>query len=212
MEGRMHIVGLAISSCALAGLLVAQPSLRITSPPDGTTFHPGESLTVTVEASPTEAPFVAILVTGPDPLPYGRQDSEARPYRFTLQIPEHAPPKRYSLTAMGSLAAPARLVFSNSIDVVIERADSPVSITVYPVIADFTMDQKRYLQVMGLYADDTTADLTQSSRIEYVSSAPWVATVQAQGIVTPVAPGTGNITVTYGDLKLDVPVRVREIR
>jgi uncharacterized protein YjdB len=110
---------------------------------------------------------------------------------------------------MGTLAAPPRLIYSNSIDVVIERADSPVSITVYPVVADFTMDQKRYLQVTGLYADKTTADLTQSTRIEYASSDPDVAAVDSQGIVSPVAPGSAKITVTYGDLKQDVPVRVR---
>ena len=71
------------------------------------------------------------------------------------------------------------------------------------------MDQKRYFRVTGLYADRTTADLTQSSRIEYVSSAPSVATVDTQGIVTPVAPGIGKITVIYRGLKHDVPLRVR---
>jgi uncharacterized protein YjdB len=70
------------------------------------------------------------------------------------------------------------------------------------------MGQKRYLQVTGTYADKTTADLTKSSRISYVSSAPGVAKVDAQGIVTPVAPGTAKITITYGDLKLEVPVKV----
>jgi len=36
--------------------------------------------------------------------------------------------------------------------------------------------------------------------------------VASQGIVTPVGPGLGEITVTYGDLKHDVPVRVRDSR
>jgi len=101
------------------------------------------------------------------------------------------------------------LVSSDPIEIFVERADSPVSISVYPIVADFTMDQKRYLQVTGLYADRTTEDLTEFSRIEYVSRAPDVAIVQAQGIVTPVAPGTAKITMTYGNLKHEVPVRVR---
>jgi hypothetical protein len=77
---------------------------------------------------------------------------------------------------------------------------------------DFTMDQKRYLQVTGTYADKTTADLTKSSRISYASSAPDVVTVQAQGIVSPVAPGLAKTTITYGDLKLEVPVKVSASR
>jgi Bacterial Ig-like domain (group 2) len=205
----MQIVRVLISSCALAGLLAAQPSLRITSPADEATFHPGESLTVTVEASPPDA-FSVILVTGPDPIGYGQLVPGGPPYRFTLQIPEDIPPKKYYLSALGSMKGHAELVNSEPINILIERADSPVSMSVSPIGLDFTMDQKGYLQVMGLFGDGTTADLTQSSRIEYVSSAPWAATVQAQGIVTPVAPGTGKVTVIYGDLKHEVPLRVRE--
>jgi hypothetical protein len=99
-EGRMQIVRLVISSYALARLLAAQPSLRITSPAEGTTVHPSKSLTVTVEVSPPEATFVAVLVVAPDPLGFGKPDPYARPYRFTIQMSEHAPPKKYSLAAM----------------------------------------------------------------------------------------------------------------
>jgi hypothetical protein len=97
-----------------------------------------------------------------------------------------------------------------SISIVVERSDSPVSLTVYPVIADFTMDQERYFSVTGVYADQTEADLSQSSRIKYVSSNPQIATVQEQGIVSPVQPGKANITITYDRLRIEVPVLVRD--
>lgn len=203
-------VRLAAQLCALTGLLLAQPSLRITSPTDGTTVHPGELLTVTVEVSPPVGTFQLVSVMGFDPIGSSKEALNAPPYRFTVPIPDRIRPDKYALTAMGS-TSPGHLVNSDPINILVERADSPASISVYPTVADFAMDQKRYLQVTGIYADKTTADLTQSSRIKYVSSAPGIATVQAQGIVTPVAPGSTKITITYGDLKIEVPVRVRGI-
>lgn len=203
------MIRLAIVCCALAGILQAQPSLRITSPADGSTVHPGESLTVLVEASPGEA-FQVVLIFAPGPLglPFSKTGLVAPPFRFTIQVPGGITPGMYPLTA-GGVTLSKEFVYSTPITILVERADSPASITVYPPVADFTMTEKRFLQVTGLYADRTTADLTQSTRISFVSSAPGVATVQAQGIVTPVAPGTGTITITYGNLKLEVPVRVR---
>ena len=41
--------------CSLAGCGSAQPKLTITSPKGGTVFHPGETLTVNVDASPANA-------------------------------------------------------------------------------------------------------------------------------------------------------------
>jgi len=184
----MQVVRLAISFCVLAGLLVAQPSLRITSPPGA---------------------FEVVAIGAPHPLAKDKQVIMTPPYNFTIEVPSGIRPDKYPVTAVG-ITFSKEFVYSHSVEILVERADSPVSITVYPVVADFTMEQRRYIQVTGLYADKTTADLTQSSRIKYVSSAPGVATVSPQGIVTPVAPGSGKITVTYGDLKVDVPVRVRE--
>jgi hypothetical protein len=208
MNALTLVAKLFVAVCTLAGFLLAQPSLRITSPVDGTIVHPGESLTVTVDVFPPEGAFQAVLVAGFEPIGLGKQALKAPPYRFTVQIPDRIKPGRYPITALGSTGS-AQLLNSDPVVILVERADSPISISVYPPMAlDFTMGQKRYLQVTGTYADKTTADLTKSSRISYVSSAPGVAKVDAQGIVTPVAPGTAKITITYGDLKLEVPVKV----
>ena len=205
-----------IASCAVTGILLAQPSLRITSPADGATVHPGESLTVMDDASPPEGTFQMVLVVGFTPIGNSKEALGAPPYRFTMQIPNGIRPGRYTLTATGSMLpghpVASDPVMSDPITIFVERADSPISLRVYPPTLDFTMDQKRYMQVTGLYADKTTADLSHSKRINYVSSAPDVATVQAQGIVSPVARGTGKITITYGDVKVEVPLKVRESR
>jgi hypothetical protein len=204
------LVRASISSCLLTGFLVAQPSLKITSPGAGTTAHPGESLTVTVEVLPPEGAFRLVTVIGLDPIGFAKEKLDAPPYRFTVHIPTTIAPDTYLLTAAGFSLSTGQLVNSDPINILVERTDSPVSISVYPTVADFTMHQKRYLQVTALYADKTTADLTQSSRIRYLSGAPDIATVNAQGIVTPTSPGSTKIRITYGDLKLDVPVRVRQ--
>jgi hypothetical protein len=61
--------------------------------------------------------------------------------RRRRQIPSGTRPNRYAITAVGVTFA-KEFVFSRSVEIMIERSDSPVSITVYPAAADFTMDQK----------------------------------------------------------------------
>ncbi len=204
----MKLIGALIASCALTGLLAAQPSLWITSPADGIAVRPGETLIVTVEVSPPEA-FGLVFVAGFDPIGFSEEELNKPPYRFTLQIPRGIRPDRYSITAAGFTSPNRELLSSHPITILVERVDSPVSLTVYPVIADFTMDQKRYFSVTGHYADKTEVDLSQSSRIKYVSSNPQIATVQEQGIVSPVQPGRATISITYDGLTVVVPVRVR---
>jgi hypothetical protein len=63
----MKLIGALISSWILTGLLTAQPSLRITSPANGTTVHPGDTLTVTVDVSPPTV-FQYVVVVGFDPI------------------------------------------------------------------------------------------------------------------------------------------------
>jgi len=124
------IFGLAVELCAVAGMLVAQPSLRITSPPDGTTVHPGESLTVTVEASPPGA-FRVVFVAGFEPIGFGKEETDKPPDKFTLQIPSSIRPDKYTVTAGGSVE-PNHIISANPIHILVERIDYPVSMIVYP--------------------------------------------------------------------------------
>jgi Bacterial Ig domain len=190
-----------------AGSLCAQPSLRITSPADGTTVHPGDAVNVTVEVSGASLGGL-VMVLGD--LGSSQEVRDAPPYRFTVQVKKDKGPAEYFLTTVGA-TSPGHLVNSNIVSVFVKRPDLPTSITVYPVAAlDFMLGQKRYINVTGNYADGTTADLTQSSQTTYISDNPRVATVQAQGIVPPFAPGNARVIVTYRNLlKAEVPLRVR---
>jgi Big-like domain-containing protein len=104
----------------LSASLLAQPSLRITSPADGTVFHPGESIKVNVEASGT---FKMVMVIGYDPLG-GTFPLSAPPYEFTIQIPDryHIAPGRYLLTADGFIE-PGKSVASKTVVIKVEPAD-----------------------------------------------------------------------------------------
>ncbi len=74
--------------CFPLGLLLGQqPTLRITAPASQAVVHPGDTITVTVEAS--GAAFEAVIVIPPDPIPVeGIEMRTAPPYKFTVHIPE----------------------------------------------------------------------------------------------------------------------------
>jgi|HubBroStandDraft_5_1064220.scaffolds.fasta_scaffold216145_1 hypothetical protein len=68
--------------------LLAQTSLRITSPAEGTVFHPGESLKVNVEAS---GKFQQVIIVGWGPIGFSTPLSSP-PYEFTIKIPDGISP------------------------------------------------------------------------------------------------------------------------
>ncbi len=194
--------------CSLGGLLVGQPSLRITSPRDGAVVNPGQSLTVTVEASPTAA-FKEVVIIGGDPIGFS-QPLSAPPYRFTILIPKNITARQYLLTADG-YTVPGKGV-SASIRINVERADSPVSLDVYPSSMHLSPGHKGFLSVSGKFSDGENVDLSKASRIVYTSDTPSVAAVQADGTVTAVASGVAKVEITYGKVKARVPVTVEGVR
>lgn len=177
-------------------------TLQITSPTDGSTVSPGQSLTVNVSAS---GAFQQVLVVGWSPIGFS-DPLAAPPYQFTVQIPTNIQPGHYQLTADGVTTTGIE-TSSDPINIDIERPDAPISLSVQPSRLKLSLGDAGYLRVIGTFSDGTTADLTLSTLTSYRST-PSVATVTSQGIVSPVAQGGGGVTVTYGNLSVGASVTV----
>jgi hypothetical protein len=86
------------------------------------------------------------------------------------------------------------------------RATDGVGLTVYPAAVRLSADAPRQqLVVMGA-REGSAADLTRAA--SFTSANPGIVSVDAAGVVRPVAPGAGTIVVVVGDLQARVPVEV----
>ncbi len=193
---------LLLSSTAV--LLAAEPTLRITSPADGTTVQPGETVTLKVEASGV---LMGVIVGAEDPIE-NSQFLTAPPYEFTIRIATRIRSRIYQFTAVG-VVKPGQVVYSKSISLNVERTERPVSIRVEPSQLSLSVGEQGHLRVIGTYPDGSTTDITESKLTEYTSRSPSVATVISDGRVTAVGPGSTQIVIN-GDL--EVPVTVRQAR
>jgi len=101
------------------------------------------------------------------------------------------------LTVEGRPQAGKELVFA-TVDIDVERLDFPVSMSATDSgIGLDSPGEQIHLEVLADYSDGTTHRATSSSRISFSSANTEVATVDASGMVTAVAPGIGLITVKY---------------
>jgi hypothetical protein len=193
-----------------SGCVLAQPTLRITSPPEGTLLHPGQSFVVTVEASPPEA-FHGILILGGGGLVSRPLDRP--PYRFDVEVPKHITPRRYPLRAFGATKpGTGEGKDSESVMVIVERSEPPVRLFVPQSGADLDLQpgEERTLHVEGEYDDDTSDVLAESMYLTVVSGNPEIAKVTRGTTVAAVAPGSTRITIFYRGFKAEVPVVVRK--
>jgi hypothetical protein len=190
--------------CVGASSLSAQ-TVQITSPANGTLFNPGQTIPVTVSADPSAFQSVAVAAKWPIGL---SQVLTAPPYQFQMQIPSVIDPGAYSLTAVA--VTPAGVAIgSMPITVVIERPDTPqqlnpdLSTLSFDYIGDYVA-----LVVYGTFSDGSSVDLTRSTLTTWASDNTSVATVDTQGVVTAVAGGSANITITNAGVSVQIPVTV----
>jgi hypothetical protein len=188
---------------AASGALLAQ-TLEITSPADGAVAYSGKPLKVTVTAAGAFQ-LVALLVEHPLS---SEQLLTAPPYQFTIEVPGTLASRSYGLSATG-ITASGKTVDIGPISVDVERPDLPYQLTTQlsALYMDYAGDSGNLI-VYGKFADESTVDLTYSSRLTYASDTPAVATVDKKGLVTAIAPGKGNIAITYAGMSIRVPVNV----
>jgi len=83
-------VAFAFATLLCAGAALAQATLQITSPADGTLVSPGQTITVTVSASPGGV-FTGVGVGGEGPIALS-QLLTVPPYQFAVKIPSTTTP------------------------------------------------------------------------------------------------------------------------
>jgi hypothetical protein len=199
MTIRTAVLRTILSTSVSMGLLSAAPGLSITSPADGSAVTPGQSLAVTVSATGS---FTEVVVVGEGPIGFSKAQTGPT-FQFTLPIPARLSPGRYSVTALG--ASGGGMVNSPPITISVERADAPVQFDVTPSSLNLPVGEHMPLRVVGTYADGTKLDTTHSASTTYSSDSPGVVTVDGQGSVTAVGPGSGHILVNSS---LSIPVVV----
>ena len=188
--------------------LPAQPTVKITSPKDGAVVSSGRPLVVTVDAAP--AAFQGVVILGDGPI--GSDVLKSPPYRFEIPIPPQTASRRYTFVAVGILQ-PGGSADSDPVTVDIERPDDPARLM--SALSTIGFDYVGHyvpLIVTGVFSDGSHVDLTRSTRTTYVSDTPAVATVDANGVVTGVRPGSARITIRSGGRTLVVPVTVANRR
>lgn len=194
---------------AFGGILAAQ-SLKIIEPKEGTEVHPGQTLTVVVEASPPRA-FQEVIIVGQGRVGFSKI-LFAPPYRFSLPIPLNVPPRRYTITADGTIK-PGEGAHSEPVEILVERSDSPLSLTVQPSTLSFrSVGDEVPLDVIGQFIDFELAHLNESRYVLYTSDDPSVATVTKDGHVKSIGQGAAKITVSYRDKSAVIAATVGKLQ
>jgi Dockerin type I domain len=210
---RLHLR--QIARWALAGAMSllsitamsATPAFVITSPVDGAIVLAAKSITITVTISSGDYPY-GMAIIGHDPLgTTGLQSVSGTTVTFSLTIPANTPPGSYAVTAVALSSAKA-LVSSVPVNVIVERADSPTALSVYPPAADLgAIGSTLPLTILGTFPGGLKVDVTQSNLLTASSENTRVAVVQ-HSTVTAVGAGQTNIDVQYGSITAKLPITV----
>ncbi|HME07696.1 MAG TPA: hypothetical protein VKG25_11615 [Bryobacteraceae bacterium] len=149
---------------SLPHYLNAQAALQITSPSTGTVVNPGQEVQVIVSAS---QPFASVLLVGQSPLGLS-QPLAGPPYSSSVTVPSQTDPGLHTLTALGS-ASSGSLVPSAPVVLDVERPDPPVSVNLPIPAVELQVGGGFGIQVVGTYADGSTAYLSKSTLTTYSS-------------------------------------------
>jgi hypothetical protein len=198
-----------LSLLGASAFLLPGQTLQITSPANGAVFSPGQTIPVTISAAPSA--FRTVAVAGDLPIRPSRPLT-APPYEFRMPTPADIPPGPYELRAICQPWA-GNTVHAAPVTVAIERPDSPRQLKpdLNTLFFDYIGDGVNMV-VYGVFADGSTVDLTRSTLTTWASDNPSVATVDVQGTVTAVGPGSAKIIVANRNATAVVTVTVPRAR
>jgi hypothetical protein len=192
----------------LASICSAQQSsaqLQITSPKNGTIVAPGQPLSITVVAVNNESVVTVFVLSRLG----GTPTASSLPAQLSMSIPETVALRKYDLTATGATNG-EQVLYSNPVTIDVERPDLPVRLTTLQGRIVFSgITGPSPLTVYAKFPDGANLDVTESSKLAFASSNPAIATVDANGMVKPVAQGSTTIIATYkGDQSVSVSIPV----
>ncbi len=190
-----------------APLLAAPPTVKISLPKEGAVVNSGQTLAVTVDATPLV--FQKVLIEGEDPI--ASKALTGPPYEFKISIPLNVVPGTRMFNAVGVIR-PGITVDSDPVTIDIERPDSPRRLwTDLRSIHFDDVGDDLALVVFGIFEDGSEIDLIHSTRTTFASDNTAVAKVARNSVITSVGPGSAKITITNGEAALTIPVVV-EVR
>ena len=181
------------------------PMLQITSPTEGAVVSPGTTLSVTV-TSPANATFTQVAVIGGH---VGLSSiATSVPAQVSLAIPLNTPSGQIMLTAEG-ITTSGQSVDSATVFVDVEMPNAPNSLSTPLDGLFFSGPGDQFQPIILANFNGTTLEVTHSSHLSFVSSNRNIATVDANGLVTAVAPGSGYITARYTLGSVSIPLAIR---
>jgi hypothetical protein len=180
--------------------------IEITEPDPGTVVAPGEPIEVTVEGVDDFVPVRVLVVSDHD-----AEMTEETPFTVTLDVPEEALGE-ITLTAW-AFDADENLAESDPVVIIAETEAMLVELSVLPeVLYLFDFAPTEQLTVIGTYDDDTERNLTSPEfGTEYESDDTTIATVDEQGVVTSVLPGTTMIRAMNAGIIGEAIVNVQSV-
>jgi hypothetical protein len=185
------------------------PGFQITSPVEDAVVSPGQPLSITVVGvnNPSILEFSVISPLG------NTQLATSLPAQLTMDVPPITAFRKYDLTAFGA-TKDGKVLYSNSVTVDVQRPDLPTRLRAEPDSLFFEGPTGAIpLQVAADFPDVKYIDVTESTNLNFATSNPAIATVNANGMVKPLAEGTAAIMASYtiGDrsVSVSIPVKVR---
>lgn len=183
-------------------------ALVITSPPNEATFYEGDTVTIKVEPSPDDPHLTSVIIFAPpnaDPQTIDAcLDLIRPPYECQVTL-EHGSLRKVNIGAGGKPLS-GKVIVAEEITIFINITATLTGLRVnddQPTIFSFVDN------VEGLYSDGIERSLEGAgSGTTYETSDPEIVTVDAEGLITSVAPGEAVITVKNGRLSLKIEVIV----
>lgn len=173
------------------------------------TNGPGDVVSVSVELAPGASVDGVFLTAVQNGEPIANFESTNLPCVFAFSAPTNVLGIIHVLAMAANLRGMTDLQETN-MTIRPGLGTNLLSISASPGSFTFTgISQAQELSVTGAFSDGIARDITGSgSGTSYSSSAPGIASVDSNGVVTALSQGTCTVAVAWGSLSTNIPVSV----